>query len=72
MNGHRSSIGDDSKPVAIHAASHGKNFNDCFTVQILNSFPDTCNSQELRQWELAYQLVLKSRQSNGLPGLNLR
>lgn len=71
MNGHRHDVKTHRlKPVAQHAEQHNMDFNECFTTKALRSFPkETCNSSELRRWELAYQYITDSRNP---PNLNLR
>ena len=71
MNGHRQDTVKklDLKPVAQHAGTHNRDFNDCYTTRVVKSLPPSCNEEHLRQWELAHQIVTNSRQK---PNLNLR
>jgi hypothetical protein len=75
MNGHRQSVkhNEVEKPVAEHAASHQvSNFDKCYKTTILRKIQGPANYAILRQYELAYQYILKSRKAQGLPGLNIR
>jgi hypothetical protein len=59
-------------PVAQHAASHGvSDLDKCFTLKILKSVTGPTGYAGLRQWELSYQNILKSKVAPRLPGLNI-
>ena len=79
MNGHRHDVSNNNnniiadKPVADHALSHGLNdFTECFSLKIIKSCPGSYNYSELRSWELAHILVLKSHKDANEHGLNIR
>lgn len=75
MNGHRQSVKniETEKPLADHAASHSiSKFQDCYKSTILREIKTPVNYAILRQYELAYQHILKSRKAQGRPGLNIR
>ena len=79
MSGHRADVKqaavlqNSCKPVAEHAASHGiTDFNKCFTTTAIRNIQGNPNYSVMRREELACQMVLKSRQAENKPGLNLR
>jgi hypothetical protein len=74
MNGHRDSVQTLKEvPLAQHAASHGvSDLDKCFTLKILKTVPGPTGYAGMRQWELSYQNILKSRVAPGLPGLKIR
>ena len=70
MNNHRRDCNspNPSLPVPLHAGTHNKSFQECFTVTVL-SHPRKKTPKDLHNLELAFQLVLKSRFA---PGLNIQ
>ena len=80
MTGHRSDVkhftpqNEVYKPVADHAAnSHSLvSFSDCYNLKIIKSVKGPYNYSQLRRFELAHQLVLKSRKAGDESGLNIR
>ena len=71
VNGHRSpcTVVNSDLPVPIHTQSHQLPFQECWPVRVIHKLPDPTPDHIRRQYETAFQLVLKSRQ---FPGINIR
>ena len=76
MTGHRADIShqDEEKPVGKHAVFHQKTkLEDCYKVKTVKQIKENNNKNittiNLRQSELAHQLVIQTRHPSGL---NLR
>ncbi|KAJ8891628.1 hypothetical protein PR048_004156 [Dryococelus australis] len=68
MNGHRADtkqaiaghINNLQDKLVAHAPSYNKDFNSCYSTRVARALPPSCNSSELRRWELANQFITKS------------
>ena len=71
VNGHFSTytVTNSDLPVPIHTQSPQIPFQECWSVRVIHKLRDTTPDHVHCQHEMAYQLILKSRQ---FPGINIR
>ena len=55
-------------PLSMHTKSHQPPFQECLSIHIIHKLPDATPEHVFCQFEIAYQLILQSRQ---FPGINI-